>query len=60
MNLQQMAYVTYTAYEPGTSNVLSEGTLTVPTTNCWVAEQTVKAMFSSLEVCIRHSHLGSV
>jgi hypothetical protein len=48
--------VTYTAYEKGTSNVMSEGTIPVPGgTNCWVAENTVRAMFNGLEVIIRSS-----
>ena len=47
--------VTYTAYEPGTGNVMAEGTIPIPGTNCSVAENTVRAMFSSLEVVIRSS-----
>lgn len=47
--------VTYTAYEPGTGNVMAEGTMPIPGSNCWVAENTVRAMFSSLEVIIRSS-----
>jgi hypothetical protein len=46
--------VTYTAYEKGTSNVLSEGTMPVNVSSFWEAEQTVKAMFNGLEVIIRY------
>jgi hypothetical protein len=48
--------VQFTAYEPGTGNIIAEGTDTIPgSTNCWQAEQTVKAKFYGLEVCIRSS-----
>jgi hypothetical protein len=48
--------VHFTAYEKGTSNVLAEGPVTIPgSTNCWVAEQSVKAMYNGLEVIIRSS-----
>ena len=52
--------VTYTAYEPGTGNVMAEGTMPIQGSNYWVAENTVRAMFSSLEVIIRSStlHVG--
>ena len=46
--------VTYTAYERGGSNVLSEGTIPVIGNSSWEAEQTVKAMFNGLEVVIRY------
>jgi hypothetical protein len=49
--------VTYTAYERGTSNVISEGTVPIPGSNCWVAEETIKAMFNGLEVVIRTSRV---
>ncbi len=49
--------VTYTAYEPGTGNIMAEGTMPIQGSSCWIAENTVRAMFSSLEVCIRGSTL---
>lgn len=49
--------VTYTAYEPGTGNVMAEGTIPIPGSDCWLAESTVRAMFSSLEVIIRGSRI---
>ena len=49
--------VTYTAYEPGTGNVMTEGIMPIPGSNCWVVENTVRAIFSSLEVIIRNSTL---
>jgi len=48
--------VTYTAYEKGSSIVMSEGTIPVQGSNAWVAENTVKAMFSGLDVVIRGSN----
>lgn len=45
--------VQYTAYEKGSSCVLSEGTIPVQATSAWQAEQTVKLMFSGAEVMIR-------
>jgi len=45
--------VVYTAYEKGTPNVVSEGTIPIDTTSSWLAGETVKAMFSGLEVIIR-------
>ena len=48
--------VQFTAYEPGTGNILAEGITTIPgSTNCWQAEQAVRAMYNGLEVCIRSS-----
>jgi hypothetical protein len=47
--------VTYTAYEKGTSLVMAEGTIPVQGSNAFVAENTVRAMFNGLEVCIRGS-----
>jgi len=48
--------VTYTAYEKGSCMVASEGVIELDTTNSWLAEQTVKAMFSGLEVIIRYTN----
>jgi hypothetical protein len=48
--------VTYTAYEKGTNIVISEGVYPVAGSNAWTAEQTVKAMFSGLDVIIRGSN----
>jgi hypothetical protein len=48
--------VTYTAYEKGTSNVVSEGTMPINTSSAYLAEETVKAMFSSTEIIIRYTH----
>ena len=47
--------VTYTAYEQGTSLVMAEGTIPIQGSNAFVAENTVRAMFNGLEVCIRSS-----
>ena len=46
--------VTYTAYEKGSNNVVSEGTMPINTSLSYLAEQTVKAMFSGLEVVVRY------
>ena len=48
--------VTYTAYEKGTSMVVSEGTMPVHTTSFYLAEQTVKAMFSGTDLIIRYTN----
>ena len=48
--------VTYTAYEKGSCMVASEGVIELDTTSSWQAEQTVKAMFSGLEVIIRYTN----
>lgn len=48
--------VTYTAYEKGSCNVVSEGVMEVKTSSAYAAEQTVKAMFSALEVIIRYTN----
>jgi hypothetical protein len=48
--------VTYTAYEKGTSNVVSEGTMPINTSSAYLAEETVKAMFNGTEVIIRYTH----
>ena len=48
--------VSYTAYEKGTNIVISEGVHPVAGSNAWTAEQTVKAMFSGLDVVIRGSN----
>ena len=50
--------VTYTAYEKGSSNVVSEGVMPVNTSTSYVAEQTVKAMFNGLDVIIRYTNNG--
>ena len=48
--------VSYTAYAPGTGNILAESTMTFPdTTNCCMCEQSVRAMYNGLEVIIRNS-----
>ena len=46
--------VTYTAYEKGSSTVVSEGTIPVQTTMSNLAENTVKAMFNGCDVIIRY------
>ena len=48
--------VTYTAYKKGSCMVASEGVIELDTTSSWQAEQTVKAMFSGLEVIIRYTN----
>lgn len=48
--------VTYTAYRPGSSEVISEGVIPVQTSSAYMAEQTVKAMFANLEVIIRYTN----
>ena len=48
--------VTYTAYEKGSCMVVSDGVMEVNTESSWQAEQTVKAMFSGLEVIIRYTN----
>ena len=47
--------VTYTAYEKGTSNVVSEGTMPINTSSAYMAEETVKAMFNGTEVIVRYT-----
>jgi len=47
--------VTYTAYEKGSCMVVSEGVMPVHTSSSYQAEETVKAMFSGLEVIIRYT-----
>jgi hypothetical protein len=47
--------VTYTAYEKGSCMVVSEGVMEISTESSWQAEQTVKAIFSGLEVIIRYT-----
>ena len=46
--------VTYTAYEKGSSCVLSEGTIPIQATNALMAENTVKLMFGGADVTIRY------
>ena len=48
--------VTYTAYEKASCMVASEGVMEVNTESSWQAEQTVKAMFSGLDVIIRYTN----
>jgi len=48
--------VTYTAYERGSSGVVSEGVMEVQTSSAYLAEQTVLAMFAGLEVIIRYTN----
>jgi hypothetical protein len=48
--------VTYTAYEKGNCMVASEGVMEINTDSSWQAEQTVKAIFSGLEVVIRYTN----
>jgi hypothetical protein len=48
--------VTYTAYEKGGCMVASEGVIEVNTESSWQAEQTVKAVFSGLDVIIRYTN----
>lgn len=48
--------VTYTAYRPGSTEVVSEGIMLVHTTSFYMAEQTVKTMFSGSEVIIRYTN----
>jgi len=48
--------VTYTAYEKGSCMVASEGVMEINTSTSWQAEQTVKAMFSGLDVIIRYTN----
>jgi hypothetical protein len=46
--------VTYTAYERGSSTVVSEGTIPVQANAANLAESTVKAMFNGSDVVIRY------
>jgi hypothetical protein len=48
--------VTYTAYEKGTTYIISEGVMPVNTTSAYQAEQTVKALFNGAEVIIRYTN----
>lgn len=50
--------VTYTAYEKGSSMVVSEGTMPINTSSAYLAEQTVKAMFSNTDIIIRYTSNG--
>jgi hypothetical protein len=47
--------VTYTVYYPGSSSILSEGTMPINTTSSSQAEDTVKAMFRGNDVVIHYS-----
>ena len=51
-----MYRVTYTAYEKGSSTVVSEGTMTINAESAYMAEQTLKAIFAGLEVIIRYTN----
>ncbi len=46
--------VTYTVYERGSSNVLSEGTIPIQAMNALMAENTVKLMFQGGDTVIRY------
>ena len=48
--------VTYTAYRPGSGEVISEGVIPIQTTSAYMAEQAVKEMFNSSEVIIRYTN----
>jgi hypothetical protein len=50
--------VTYTVYYPGSSTILSEGTMPVNVTSASQAEDTVKAMFHGNDVIIRYTTSG--
>ena len=50
--------VTYTVYYPGSSTVLTEGTMPVNTTSSNAAEDTVRAMFHGNDVVIRYTTSG--
>ena len=47
--------VTYTVYEKGSNNVVSEGTMPINTSSSYLAEQTVKSMFNGADVVIRYT-----
>ena len=46
--------VTYTAYEKGSSMILSEGTIQIHANQAMQAENVVKSMFQNAEVVIRY------
>ena len=46
--------VTYTAYEKGSTVVVSEGTIPVQTSQAFLAENTVRAMFNGCDVIVRY------
>jgi len=48
--------VTYTAYRPGSGEVISEGVMPIQTSSAYLAEQAVKAMFNGAEVIIRYTN----
>jgi hypothetical protein len=52
--MSQTYQVTYTAYERGSSSVLSEGTIPIQALNALMAENTVKLMFGGAEVIVRY------
>jgi hypothetical protein len=47
--------VTYTAYERGTSMVVNEGTMAIQASQAFMAENTVRSMFSGCDVIIRYT-----
>lgn len=46
--------VTYTAYEKGGTVVVSEGTMPVQAGQAFLAENTVRAMFTGCDVIVRY------
>jgi hypothetical protein len=54
--MNEIYNVTYSAYRPGSTEVISEGTMPIHATSFYLAEQTVKVMFSGAEVIIRYTN----
>ena len=50
--------VHYTAYEQGSSMIVSEGVMPVNTESSYMAEAAVQAMFRGCEVIIRYTNEG--
>jgi hypothetical protein len=48
--------VFYTAYEEGSSSIISEGVMPVSTDSSYQAEAAVQAMFRGCEVIIRYTN----
>jgi hypothetical protein len=48
--------VTYTAYGPGSGEVISEGVMPIQTTSAYMTEQALKAIFNGSEVIIRYTN----
>jgi hypothetical protein len=46
-------YVTFTAYRPNSSEIITEGRVPIQASNAYQAIETVKAMYPTLEVVIR-------